>query len=90
MRKSHMTKFQYSIIGLIQILTVVQIIYSFEWNQKIFENCEQWSRVTGAFVDLTMFLIGTIVTYFMYLAVNMIHYFSKKGRLPRENTRKRL
>lgn len=84
LRKSHMNMFQHIIINLIQLLTIVQIVYSFEWNYKIFQNCEQWSRVTGAFVDLTMFLIGTLVTYFMYLAVNMIHYFSKKGRLPKE------
>ena len=46
--------------------------------------------MTGAFVDLTMFLIGILVTYFMYLAVNMIHYFAEKGRLPKEYNRKRL
>ena len=37
-----------------------------------------------------MFLIGTLVTYFMYLAVNMIHKFAKKGRLPKEKNIKRL
>ena len=40
LRKTHMTRFQHIIINMIQFLTIVQIVYSFEWNYKIFENCE--------------------------------------------------
>ena len=40
LRKSHMNNFQHIIINLIQLLTIVQIVYSFEWNYKIFDNCE--------------------------------------------------
>ena len=42
-----------------------------------------------AFIDINVFLIGILVSYFMYTAVNMIHQFSRKGRLPREFARKR-
>ena len=51
--------------------------------------CELWSRNINALIDINMFFIGIMVTYYMYTAVNMVHYFSMKGRLPRESARKR-
>ena len=36
-----------------------------------------------------MFLIGILVAYYLFTAVNMIHRFSTTGILPRENSRRR-
>lgn len=52
--------------------------------------CEYWSYNIQSTIDVSMFLIGILVTYYMYTAINMIHQFAKKGRLPRELARKRL
>ena len=37
-----------------------------------------------------MFVIGILVSYYLYRAVNMIHRFSTTGILPREKFRKRM
>lgn len=85
-----LTGFQSMIIWMIQSLTLLQIVYSFMWNTKVFLNCEFWSRISAAVIDTNMFLIGILVIYYMYSTVNMIHQFAKKGRLPREQARRRL
>ena len=74
---------------MIQSLTLLQVFFSIYWSYRIFENCEQWSRDISAFIDINMFLVGIFITFYMYQAVNMIHQFSLKGRLPREVARKR-
>ena len=84
------TRFQKLIIWLIQSLTLLQVVYGFKWGFSIFKHCEFWERNVNAFIEINMFLIGILVTYYMYIAVNMIYKFSVKGRLPRENHIKRL
>ena len=75
---------------MIQSLTVLQAYYAFYWNYKVFVDCEFWSRMLAAIIDINMFVIGILITYYMYIAVDMIYKFSMKGRLPRESRRKRL
>jgi len=78
--------FQTLVLWLIQILSIVQIIFSFIWNYRVFINCELWSVGTAAFIDIVMFVIGILVTYYLYTAINKIHKFALKGRLPRESS----
>ena len=75
---------------MIQLLTVLQIFYSFYWNYNVFFDCEYWARMVTAIIDVNMFLIGIFVIYYLYLAVDMIYKFSTTGILPRENSRKRM
>ena len=84
-----LTRFQKSGIWMIQSLTLLQVIYSIYWNYRVFKNCELYVRDISAFIDINMFIIGIMITFYMYQAVNMIHQFSLKGRLPREQARKR-
>lgn len=88
-RNHKTTRFQKLIIWMIQILTILQIVYGFKWSFSIFANCMFWERNISAFIEIDMFLIGVLVTYYMYVAVNMIYKFSVLGRLPNENHRKR-
>lgn len=83
------TRFQKLILWSIQSVTMLQIIFGFYWNYRVLISCELWSRNINALIDINMFFIGIMVTYYMYTAVNMVHYFSVKGRLPRESARKR-
>ena len=85
-----LARFQSLIVWMIQSLTVLQIVYSFMWNYKVFVNCNLLASSTSGVIDVNMFLIGILVTYYLYSTVNMIHQFAKKGRLPREAARKRL
>ena len=39
----------------------------------------------NAFVDINMFIIGILVTHYLFKAANKINKFSKKGKLPRES-----
>ena len=75
---------------MIQLLTVLQIFYSFYWNYNVFFDCEYWARIITAVIDINMFLIGIFVIYYLYLAVDMIYKFSTTGILPREDSRKRM
>jgi len=36
----------------------------------------------NALVDVNMFLIGILVTHYLYKAVNKINMFSQQGKLP--------
>ena len=85
-----LTYFQRAITWMIQLLTVLQIFYSFYWNYNVFFDCEYWARMVTAIIDVNMFLIGIFVIYYLYLAVDMIYKFSTTGILPRENSRKRM
>ena len=75
---------------MIQSLTVLQAYYSFYWNYRVFIDCGFKSRLLAAIIEVNMFVIGILVTYNMYVAVDMIYKFSLKGRLPREAHTKRL
>lgn len=70
---SKLSWFQVSVIWMIQILSVIQIVYSFTWGFKVVINCEFWSQNISSLIDVSMFLIGILVTYYMYSAINMIH-----------------
>ena len=68
-----LTRFQKTILWMIQSLTLLQVFYSIYWSFRIFANCSQWSRDISAFIDINMFLIGISITFYMYQAVNKIH-----------------
>ena len=74
------------VIWLIQIITIVQFTYGFFWNYKVLFSCEQWSLSIAAMIDMMMFVIGIMVTYYLYTAINKIYKFAQKGRLPRESS----
>ena len=61
-----MTLFQKVITWMIQMITVLQIAYSFYWNYRIFIDCEFWSRIMTSVIDVTLFLIGILVAYYLY------------------------
>ena len=48
------------------MITVLQIAYSFYWNYRIFIDCEFWSRIMTSVIDVTLFLIGILVAYYLY------------------------
>lgn len=70
------------------MLTLMQAIYEYMWNVSVLTNCELWSRNMQALIDCCMFMIGILVTFFLFQTVNMIYMFATTGRLPREFTRK--
>ena len=72
-QKVRLTYFQLTIIYMIQSLTLLQAVFSFWWNYRVFVNCEFWSDIISAFIDVNMFMIGVLVTYYLYQAVNLIH-----------------
>ncbi len=76
--------FQRLIIWMIQCLTLMQTFYSFYWGYNVFIHCLYWSRNMNAFLDVNMFIIGILVTHYLFKAANKINKFSKKGKLPRE------
>jgi len=39
----------------------------------------------NALVDINMFLIGILVTHYLFKAVNKINKFSQQGKLPSDN-----
>jgi hypothetical protein len=82
--------FQSIVIWLMQCLTIVQMLYSFMWNYRVFVNCELWSISTAGCIDMIMFVIGILVTYYLFTAINKIHKFAQKGRLPRESSQRHL
>ena len=51
---------------MIQSVTLLQAVFSFWWNYKVFVNCEFWSDIVLAFIDINMFMIGVLVTYYLY------------------------
>ena len=53
-------------------------------------DCETMSRDIEAVIDSCMYLIGMMVTYFLFRTVSVIYMFSMKGMLPRESSRKRM
>ena len=65
--------FQVSVIWMIQFISIIQIVYSFTWGFKVVINCEFWAMNISSLIDVSMFLIGILVTYYMYSAINMIH-----------------
>jgi len=71
-----MPSFQIMIIWMIQCLTLLQACYSFYWNYRVFISCEFWSRLVSAFIDINMFTIGVLITYYLYQTVDMIYKFS--------------
>ena len=88
--KFRLTYFQRVIIYMIQSLTLLQAVFAFWWNYRVFVNCEFWSAIIVGIIDINMFMIGILVTYYLYQAVNLIHQFAKKGVLPREQARQRM
>ena len=84
------TGFQKAITWMIQSLTLLQIFYSFYWNYRVFFDCEYWANIATAFIDVNMFLIGILVIYYLYLAVDAIYKFSTTGVLPREESRRNM
>ena len=64
--KFRLTYFQLTIIYMIQSVTLLQAVFSFWWNYKVFINCEFWSDIVLAFIDINMFMIGVLVTYYLY------------------------
>ena len=66
----------------------MQTLYSIYWNYRVFIYCHFWSRNMNAFVDINMFIIGILVTHYLFKAANKINKFSKKGKLPRESQQK--
>lgn len=66
----------------------MQAIYEYLWNFRVLTNCELWSRNMQALIDCAMFVIGILVTFFLFQTVNMIYMFATTGRLPREIARK--
>ena len=71
--KFRLRYFQLVIIYMIQSVTCLQAVFSFWWNYRVFVNCEFWSDIISAFIDINMFMIGVFVTYYLYQAVNLIH-----------------
>jgi len=53
-------------------------------------DCETVSRNIEALIDSCMYLIGILVSFFLFRTVNIIYKFATKGRLPREIQRKRM
>ena len=58
---------------MIQSLTLLQAVFAFWWNYRVFVNCEFWSDIIVGIIDINMFMIGILVTYYLYQAVNLIH-----------------
>ena len=84
--KDSLTPFQSMIIWMIQCFTLLQSLYSFFWNYRVFISCEVVSSSISALIDINMFCVGMLVTYFLFTTISKIHWFAKKGRLPRETT----
>lgn len=71
--KFRLTRFQRIIIYLMLSLTILKCIYAFWWNYRIFGHCEFWSDIVAGIIDINMFMIGLLVTYYLYQTVNLIH-----------------
>jgi len=84
--KDALTPFQSMIIWMIQCFTLLQSIYSFFWNYRVLKNCEMVSTSLSAFIDINMFCVGILVTYFLFTTISLIHSFAQKGRLPKATT----
>ena len=84
--KDSLTPFQSMIIWMIQCFTLLQSIYSFFWSYRVFTNCEMATSSMSALIDINMFCVGMLVTYFLFTTISKIHWFAKKGRLPKETT----
>lgn len=54
------------------------------------KDCERKSRDIEAMIDSCMFVIGLMVTYFLFQTISVIYMFSTRGLLPRETQRKRM
>ena len=71
-------------------MQVLQAVYQMLWNGEVTDDCETQSRNVDAAVDSTTYLIGMIVSYFLFKMMNMIYKFSVQGSLPKETQRKRM
>lgn len=68
--KDALTPFQSMIIWMIQCFTLLQSIYSFFWNYRIFKHCEMVTYSLSAMIDINMFCVGILVTYFLYTTIS--------------------
>lgn len=89
-RKYKLSWFQTAVIWVIQILTLTQSIYQYMWNASVIKKCELWSRNMEALIDVCMFVIGILCTFFLFQTITSIYKFATKGMLPKETARKRM
>ena len=90
LRNKKMSTFQVTVVGTIMLMQVLQAVYQMLRNGEVTDDCETQSRNVDAAVDSTTYLIGMIVSYFLFKMMNMIYKFSVQGSLPKETQRKRM
>ena len=90
LRNKKMSTFQVTVVGTIMLMQVLQAVYQMLWNGEVTDDCETQSRNVDAAVDSATYLIGMIVSYFLFKMMNMIYKFSIQGSLPKETQRKRM
>ena len=71
-------------------MQVMQAVYQILWDGEVTDDCEMQSRNVEAAVDSATYLIGVVVSYFLFKTMNMIYRFSVQGNLPKEVQRKRM
>ena len=90
LRKTKKNWFQHLVIWVILILSIYQGVFNILWNGSVVADCERTSRNLNALIESCMFLIGVLVSYFLFKTVSVIYKFSTEGMLPRETSRKRM
>ena len=89
-RKKKLSWFQLTVVWSILVMQLAQAVYQIMWNGEVTDDCETQSRNVEAAIDSAMYLIGILVSYFMFRTVNLIYNFSVRGNLPKEIQRKRM
>ena len=90
-RKERMTEFQWWVTASVMLLNVVEIAYTFGWNEQMItsENCGLKQKQFLAFMYLAYYLICILQAVKSNLLFRQVSMFVKKGELPKSFTQSR-